>query len=204
MLSTILVLLQIISLADDAVKGFWRSCITLIRIVRFCVRYAGWNAPWSTSHANQSKPKGNEMANYTPPVYNTEINIWHDGTDTSDPPDATATVNFAWDRRGHTDSVDPSDPGKTVPFMTVLAPSTTDLRGYIDNAAAPDTIEVPAGSGRFYLVHYVDYIGMGFSNEHLGADVYMQTGGPVLPGILMEDSGFVLMEDGVSHILMES
>lgn len=144
------------------------------------------------------------MANYTPPVYNTPINIWHDGTATTDPPDVEATVNFAWDRRGHTDSIDPGAPENTIPFMTVLAPSDTDIRGYVNTGGSPDVIEVPAGSGRYYLVHYVDFIGMGFPNEHLGCDVYMNIGSAPPPGgshILTEGSDIITTEGGDEFIV---
>jgi len=48
---------------------------------------------------------------------------------------------------------------------TLLLPPLTDIR---DASCGPnsDFVEVPAGSGRFYQVAYVDDIGKGFANEH--------------------------------------
>lgn len=49
--------------------------------------------------------------------------------------------------------------------ITLLVPALTDLRGWND-PAAPDDVEVPAGSGRFYTINLVDDYGKGFPNEH--------------------------------------
>lgn len=50
-------------------------------------------------------------------------------------------------------------------FLTLLVPAGTDLRGWNDPAAA-DIVEVPAGTGRLYVVEVVDDFGRGFPNEH--------------------------------------
>lgn len=51
--------------------------------------------------------------------------------------------------------------------ITLLLPPLVDIR---DGEVAPinsrDIVECPAGSGRLYLVFYVDDIGKGFPNEH--------------------------------------
>lgn len=145
------------------------------------------------------------MANYRLPTFNTSVNVWHNGTLVTDPPDVVFTGNFAWDRREHADGLDPAHPEQYTPFMTLLCPTGTDIRGYVDNAAAADTVEIPAASGRYYTVHYVDYIGLGFANEHLGAEVYMipsPVPPPAGPSILEEDGTDVLLEDG-SLMLLE-
>lgn len=49
--------------------------------------------------------------------------------------------------------------------ITLLVPALTDIRGWND-PAAPDDVEVPQGSGRFYVVNQVDDFGKGFPNEH--------------------------------------
>lgn len=47
----------------------------------------------------------------------------------------------------------------------LLLPAFTDIRdGSCSNA--PDIVEVPQGSGRYYVAYFVDDIGKGFANEH--------------------------------------
>jgi hypothetical protein len=84
-------------------------------------------------------------------------------------PDVTSQCNLAWGRRVNV----PSTGGTTlvgVPLMTMqlLLPAGTDIRGDpgVTNA---DVVEVPAGSGRYYTVAFVDDLGKGFANEHRGA-----------------------------------
>lgn len=50
-------------------------------------------------------------------------------------------------------------------YMQVRVAVGTDVRDSF-NATGEDSIEVPAGSGRFYLCRFVDDIGKGFANEH--------------------------------------
>lgn len=50
-------------------------------------------------------------------------------------------------------------------FSCLLLPPLTDIQDCF-NAGGPDTVEAPAGSGRFYLVDMVDDLGKGFANEH--------------------------------------
>jgi len=50
-------------------------------------------------------------------------------------------------------------------FMSLLLPALTDVRSYLTTGQA-DSVEVPAGSGRWYSVDSVDDIGKGFANEH--------------------------------------
>jgi hypothetical protein len=48
--------------------------------------------------------------------------------------------------------------------MELLLPALTDVRGAI--TGNQDIVEVPAGSGRFYSVAFVDDVGKGFGNEY--------------------------------------
>jgi len=63
--------------------------------------------------------------------------------------------------------------------MVVLLPPLTDIR---DAFSPPinnrDWIEVPAGTGRYYTVIYVDDIGKGFPNEHRFAILHKMTAIP--------------------------
>jgi len=77
--------------------------------------------------------------------------------------------NLAWGRRissyigdWDTDAV----AGRNI--MTLLLPPGTDIR---DQSCSPhaDVLELPAGSGRWYLSQSVDDIGKGFDNEHRAA-----------------------------------
>jgi hypothetical protein len=46
-----------------------------------------------------------------------------------------------------------------------LVSAFTDLRD-TNNASNFDTVEIPAGSGRFYIVLMVEDVAKGFLNEH--------------------------------------
>jgi len=49
--------------------------------------------------------------------------------------------------------------------MSLLLPAGTDVRDRSCSTVS-DYVEAPAGSGRWYIVGFVDDIGKGFSNEH--------------------------------------
>jgi hypothetical protein len=49
--------------------------------------------------------------------------------------------------------------------MEVLFQPGEDIRSF-NNAVIPDLIELPFGTGRFYIISYVDDIAKGFANEH--------------------------------------
>lgn len=114
---------------------------------------------------------------FTLPTFNLTVNIWRHAA--VPPPGLPAVVsqgNLAWGRRtavpstGGTGSL-----GVPLMTMTLLLPPLTDVRGD-PTAAAADVVECPAGSGRYYLVYFVDDLGKGFLNEHRGAIL-----GQVLP-----------------------
>src|SRR5215831_8672184 len=67
------------------------------------------------------------------------------------------------------------DVGVVILTMNLLLPALTDIRGPQDKVA-PDQVEVPAGSGRFYQVKGVDDIGKGFTNEHRTASLFAWPG----------------------------
>jgi hypothetical protein len=65
--------------------------------------------------------------------------------------------------------------------MQLLLPPLTDIR---DNLCltGSDAVEVPLGSGRWYLVVFVDDFGKGFANEHRGAMIVKPpSGAPLWP-----------------------
>lgn len=55
--------------------------------------------------------------------------------------------------------------------MNLLLPPLVDVRGPQD-VTSFDMVEVPAGSGRWYWVFFVDDIGKGFANEHRTAGIF--------------------------------
>jgi len=59
------------------------------------------------------------------------------------------------------------NPGGTYSGMVLLVPPLTDLRDHFSSPGTHgDSIEVPAGSGRFYYCLFCDDVGKGFPNEH--------------------------------------
>jgi len=114
---------------------------------------------------------------FTIPQFPLTVNIWHDGPVffPVGPPDLIVMGNLAWGRRvavpstGGTGSL-----GVPLFTMTLLVPKLTDIRGRLSTVAGADVVEVPAGSGRYYEVIYVDDLGKGFANEHRGALLLMR------------------------------
>lgn len=56
-------------------------------------------------------------------------------------------------------------------LMNLLLPAGTDIRGPQNRTGGPDLVEVPQGSGRYYVVYGVDDIGKGWPNEHRTAAI---------------------------------
>jgi len=102
---------------------------------------------------------------FTLPTFNLLANIWRNGNPTTNPPDVIANVNLCrGERAAIAQPIDVTLPN-TWGEMWLLLPAGTDIRDGKAVAGA-DTCEVPAGSGRFYAVQWVDDAGSGFSNEH--------------------------------------
>jgi len=57
-------------------------------------------------------------------------------------------------------------------LVNLLFPPGTDVRDTNCNIPNNDIVEVPAGSGRWYALAYVDDLGKGFPNEHRYAFAY--------------------------------
>lgn len=64
--------------------------------------------------------------------------------------------------------------------MNLLLPAGTDIRGPQDTVSF-DMVEVPAGTGRWYSVFFVDDIAKSFSNEHRTAGLQALEGSWVAP-----------------------
>lgn len=108
------------------------------------------------------------------PSFNLSANVWRGNVDcTSAPPASTVGCNLSPGKRVFQAPALFIPPASTVAtlamvpmVMELLVPALTDLRYRGNGAGFFDSIEVPAGSGRFYACIFVDDIGKGFSNEH--------------------------------------
>ena len=117
------------------------------------------------------------MPVYTLPTFNLGVNIWRIATTVPPvgPPDVTALGNLSPGKRSTLAAISGSD----VPtgfdvfmMMYLLLPAGTDIRGGPQVDPAQDLVEVPAGSGRYYVVEYVDDVAKGFPNEHRFAVIF--------------------------------
>lgn len=100
------------------------------------------------------------------PTFNTTCNIWHLSINVAAPPDE---VDIPCQLRAPSASyiglLQPS--ASQVVCMCILLPPLTDIRDLnIGGGTSTDTVEVPAGTGRYYRVSNVDDIAKGFPNEH--------------------------------------
>ena len=98
------------------------------------------------------------------PHFNLNANVWRflDGLVTSPPlppPDFTTVCNLQFGRK-FADGYGGE--------MWLLVPALTDIREYnlSGGGTALDVVEVPAGSGRFYIISSIDDVGKGFANEY--------------------------------------
>lgn len=100
------------------------------------------------------------------PNFNLFVNIWRNGNPTTNPPDVVSPCNLSPGRRFAAAEIDTGDTPLWVGGAYITMPPFTDIRGIPDTMGSPDMVEVPAGSGRMYLVYLVDDLGKGFANEH--------------------------------------
>jgi hypothetical protein len=152
------------------------------------------------------KSRGTGQMAYRLPTFNLVVNVWRNASPTTDPPDAIISGNLCPGRRRYTgDSNIVAGSTTDVPCMFLLCPSGSDIKGTVDFGAG-DTVEVDAGSGRYYRVHYVDYVAFRFPNEHLMASILPSSGvtpPPLAGSLLLEDGTATLLEDG-TDILLEA
>jgi len=124
--------------------------------------------------------KGVRSLMYTLPAFNLTVNIWHWPHDRfTDPPDLVTTGNLAWGKRTASSTSNDftfTGFGKLCPIL--LCPQRTDIRSQEKTGVVNDVVEVPAGTGRFYEVIYVEDLGRGFANEHRGAMISPTGGWP--------------------------
>lgn len=64
--------------------------------------------------------------------------------------------------------------------MSLLLVAGTDIRGPQDSVSF-DLVEVPAGTGRWYWVNFVDDVAKGFTNEYREAGIVAVVGSWIAP-----------------------
>lgn len=108
------------------------------------------------------------------PTFNLTCNLWTAGNPVANPPDVVVLGNLTPYRQGlwavssavATINV-PSNYESPTQLTQLLLPPATDIRGYDTVApAVPTLVECPAGTGRYYIVYWVEDVGKGFTNEH--------------------------------------
>lgn len=102
------------------------------------------------------------------PNFNLPVNLWRAGF--AVPPVGMPALTFFGNlnpgRRTYLGSYPWSQSSLgSMLLMYLLVPAHTDIRGQI-SVGTGDLVEVPAGSGRYYKVGWVDDVGKGFPNEH--------------------------------------
>jgi len=101
---------------------------------------------------------------FTLPQFVSLCNIWHANAvpPVGAPDIADEPCQLCWDRSGSV----PFMAGVVVQHLMLLRVHPgVDLRGRT-SSTAQDTVEVPAGSGRFYTCHIVDDVALGFPNQY--------------------------------------
>lgn len=105
---------------------------------------------------------------FTTPTFNLLCDIYTGPWSGKSLRQADVTCNLAFGKRvnGFSEALDPFPLGNgTNARVTLLLPAGTDVRSFPLNPVS-DMVEVPKGTGRWYIVAFVDDIGKGFANEH--------------------------------------
>lgn len=108
---------------------------------------------------------------FTLPDFNLMANVWNRGVNVLNPPRLTTPCYLSLGRRVVTGpdstTVDNNIGGVGINLLyrTMGCPAGTDLRGSFFGTGA-DTVEVPAGSGVFYMCQDVGDMGKGHPNEY--------------------------------------
>ena len=104
---------------------------------------------------------------FTVPTFPLTCNVWDGPNPPVGPPRLSPDCNLAIGRRIFPGQSGFDNFSATEGTPQLLVPALTDIRdASCVPAAGGDVIEVPAGTGRFYYVIYVDDVGKGFLNEH--------------------------------------
>jgi len=103
---------------------------------------------------------------YRVPVFNLTVNVWRQGVPVTDPPDLVIQGNLTPQRRRFAQYWFSPDP-LVAPTWSIylLVPKLTDLRDQYHTGGG-DSVEIPAGSQRFYTIVFVEDVAKGFPNEY--------------------------------------
>jgi len=107
------------------------------------------------------------------PNFNLNIDLWRKpSVPGTDPPDASFMGNLSVGRRTQNvwlplDSTSVLKRFVVKQISELMVPALTDVQPSDHTAVGPsDAVEVPSGSGRFYIVLTVEDVAKGFSNEY--------------------------------------
>lgn len=106
---------------------------------------------------------------YTLPTFNVLCNIWR-GPGHVGAPALSPVCQLGYPGRGPFQVIPGTLPTGQIPWFLRL-PARTDIRdaGVVGGG---DTVECPAGTGRFYRVQWADDVARGFTNEYRLAFIY--------------------------------
>lgn len=110
--------------------------------------------------------KGVRMS-FALPTFNLLVNVWRFSYAPPDLPILTVNGNLTPGPRSRVGDTARNPASPPSPLMYLLLPSSTVIYGDVDSLGNPDMVEVPAGSGRFYTVHFVDNVATGFPNQYV-------------------------------------
>lgn len=139
---------------------------------------------------------------YTVPSFPIPVSVWRFSNWSGVVPPASAPdvidyCNLVPGRRQFGEGVNPSS--------YLLCPFGLDVR--FSEAGVfgpwppvdPDLVEVPTGSGRFYTVADVEFLGLGFPNQHKEAIIVKAS--PFNVTYAADVSDYILLEDGTELLL---
>lgn len=100
------------------------------------------------------------------PTFPLAFNLWRNTSLVTGPPDLQGMCNLAFGENAALYAPGYSQFKEDFIVVWMLFPKRTDVRPSSVHGNAQDCVEVPAGTGRFYLVVDVDDVGRGFTNEY--------------------------------------
>jgi hypothetical protein len=101
------------------------------------------------------------------PTMPVPVNLWRFNTVVGNPADLTFLANLSFRKDGRPFVfVQSGGSVSFLPAIELLCPKLTDIRGHTAAPFNGDRVEVPAGSGRFYAVIFVEDVGKTFANEY--------------------------------------
>jgi len=107
------------------------------------------------------------VAHYHLPTLILPANVWRFGNATTNPPDVQCLVNLIPGRRHVVETSPGAGPSSDwLPASFALLSVDADVRDEAGTGGSPDTIEIPSGSSRYYFVQYIEFVGLGFANQH--------------------------------------